>query len=192
MLHLFMGNHLKMIIKVLHGLIPAIILHEKVTKTIIKEGRGENPSKYSTCFCDKTCFETLQCTVCTTWRWRCRPKQKARKKSRKAMLKLGMKAIPECEQRHSRESKNVDPCLGQFKAPRSHHVISKPESSAMARGDEDVDETGGRAKRRELVMMQVGVSRSKAIKSQGHDGDIVLRHHGANELREPFGAYSHG
>ncbi|KAF9593295.1 hypothetical protein IFM89_021051 [Coptis chinensis] len=28
----------------------AIILHEKVTKKIIKEGRGEKPSKYSTCF----------------------------------------------------------------------------------------------------------------------------------------------
>lgn len=27
------------------------ILHEKVTKQIIKEGRGQKPSKYSTCFC---------------------------------------------------------------------------------------------------------------------------------------------
>lgn len=27
------------------------ILHEKVTKQIIKEGHGQKPSKYSTCFC---------------------------------------------------------------------------------------------------------------------------------------------
>lgn len=27
------------------------ILHEKVTKQIIKEGHGVKPSKYSTCFC---------------------------------------------------------------------------------------------------------------------------------------------
>lgn len=26
------------------------VLHEKVTKQIIKEGHGEKPSKYSTCF----------------------------------------------------------------------------------------------------------------------------------------------
>lgn len=26
-------------------------LHEKVTKQIIKEGHGQKPSKYSTCFC---------------------------------------------------------------------------------------------------------------------------------------------
>ncbi|KAF9601921.1 hypothetical protein IFM89_023985 [Coptis chinensis] len=30
----------------------------------------------------------------------------------------------------------------QFKAPDLTHVISKPESSAMAQNDEDVDETG--------------------------------------------------
>jgi hypothetical protein len=27
------------------------VLHEKVTKQIIKEGHGQKPSKYSTCFC---------------------------------------------------------------------------------------------------------------------------------------------
>lgn len=27
------------------------VLHQKVTKQIIKEGHGEKPSKYSTCFC---------------------------------------------------------------------------------------------------------------------------------------------
>ncbi|KAL8260222.1 hypothetical protein R6Q59_028175 [Mikania micrantha] len=26
------------------------VIHEKVTKQVIKEGHGENPSKYSTCF----------------------------------------------------------------------------------------------------------------------------------------------
>lgn len=28
------------------------VLHEKVTKQIIKEGHGQKPSKYSTCFCE--------------------------------------------------------------------------------------------------------------------------------------------
>lgn len=27
------------------------VLHEKVTKQIIKEGHGQKPTKYSTCFC---------------------------------------------------------------------------------------------------------------------------------------------
>lgn len=27
------------------------VIHEKVTKQVIKEGHGEKPSKYSTCFC---------------------------------------------------------------------------------------------------------------------------------------------
>lgn len=27
------------------------VLHEKVTKQIMKEGHGQKPSKYSTCFC---------------------------------------------------------------------------------------------------------------------------------------------
>ena len=27
------------------------VLHEKVTKQIIKEGHGQKPSKYATCFC---------------------------------------------------------------------------------------------------------------------------------------------
>lgn len=32
------------------------VLHEKVTKQIIKEGHGQKPSKYSTCFCKYLCF----------------------------------------------------------------------------------------------------------------------------------------
>lgn len=28
------------------------VLHEKVTKQVIKEGHGQKPSKYSTCFCE--------------------------------------------------------------------------------------------------------------------------------------------
>lgn len=62
----------------------------------------------------------------------------------------------------------------QFKAPDLSHVISKPESSAMAQDDEDVDETGVEPKDIELVMTQAGVSRSKAVKAlKAADGDIV-------------------
>jgi len=62
----------------------------------------------------------------------------------------------------------------QFKAPDLSHVISKPESSAMAQDDEDVDETGVEPKDIELVMTQAGVSRPKAVKAlKAADGDIV-------------------
>lgn len=62
----------------------------------------------------------------------------------------------------------------QFKAPDLSHVISKPETSAIAQDDEDVDETGVEPKDIELVMTQAGVSRSKAVKAlKAADGDIV-------------------
>ncbi|KAG1338578.1 nascent polypeptide-associated complex subunit alpha-like protein 1 [Cocos nucifera] len=62
----------------------------------------------------------------------------------------------------------------QFKAPDLSHVISKPETSAMAQDDEEVDETGIEPKDIELVMTQAGVSRSKAVKAlKAADGDIV-------------------
>lgn len=37
------------------------VLHDKVTKQIIKEGHGQKPSKYSTCFCEYLCFHLLLC-----------------------------------------------------------------------------------------------------------------------------------
>ncbi|KAI5600543.1 hypothetical protein POPTR_001G034400v4 [Populus trichocarpa] len=62
----------------------------------------------------------------------------------------------------------------QFKAPDLSHVISKPETSAVAQDDEEVDETGVEPKDIELVMTQAGVSRSKAVKAlKAADGDIV-------------------
>ncbi|KAF9616108.1 hypothetical protein IFM89_028574 [Coptis chinensis] len=87
----------------------AIILHEKVTKTIIKEGRGENPSKYSTCF-----YPNIDTYVI-----------------------FGEAKIEDLS------SQPGTPAVrSRFKAPDLSHVISKPESSAMAQDDEDVDETG--------------------------------------------------
>lgn len=62
----------------------------------------------------------------------------------------------------------------QFKAPDLSHVISKPETSAVAQDDEEVDETGVEPKDIELVMTQAGVSRSKAVKAlKTAEGDIV-------------------
>ncbi|XP_050281552.1 nascent polypeptide-associated complex subunit alpha-like protein [Quercus robur] len=62
----------------------------------------------------------------------------------------------------------------QFKAPDLSNVISKPETSAVAQDDEEVDETGVEPKDIELVMTQAGVTRSKAVKAlKAADGDIV-------------------
>ncbi|CAL9160907.1 unnamed protein product [Musa hybrid cultivar] len=133
---------------------------------------------------------------------------RSEKKSRKAMLKLGMKPIPGVSRVTVKKSKNIlfviskpdvfksptsdtyvifgeakiedlssqlqTQAAEQFKAPDLSHVISKPETSAMAQDDEEVDETGVEPKDIELVMTQAGVSRSKAVKSlKAADGDIV-------------------
>ncbi|KAL5719415.1 hypothetical protein ACHQM5_012196 [Ranunculus cassubicifolius] len=133
---------------------------------------------------------------------------RSEKKSRKAMLKLGMKAIPGVSRVTIKKSKNIlfviskpdvfksptsdtyvifgeakiedlssqlqTQAAEQFKAPDLSHVISKPESSAMAQDDEDVDDTGVEPKDIELVMTQAGVSRPKAVRAlKAADGDIV-------------------
>ncbi|KAJ7949422.1 Nascent polypeptide-associated complex subunit alpha [Quillaja saponaria] len=133
---------------------------------------------------------------------------RSEKKSRKAMLKLGMKPIPGVSRVTVKKSKNIlfviskpdvfksptsdtyvifgeakiedlssqlqTQAAEQFKAPDLSHVISKPESSAIAQDDEEVDETGVEPKDIELVMTQAGVSRSKAVKAlKAADGDIV-------------------
>ncbi|RWW55142.1 hypothetical protein BHE74_00038237 [Ensete ventricosum] len=118
---------------------------------------------------------------------------RSEKKSRKAMLKLGMKPIPGVSRVTVKKSKNVytyvifgeakiedlssqlqTQAAEQFKAPDLSHVISKPEPSAAANDDEEVDETGVELKDIELVMTQAGVSRSKAVKAlKAADGDIV-------------------
>ncbi|GLT88657.1 hypothetical protein SLE2022_066730 [Rubroshorea leprosula] len=133
---------------------------------------------------------------------------RSEKKSRKAMLKLGMKPIPGVSRVTVKKSKNIlfiiskpdvfksptsdtyiifgeakiedlssqlqTQAAEQFKAPDLSHVISKPESSAMAQDDDEVDETGVEPKDIELVMTQASVSRSKAVKAlKAADGDIV-------------------
>ncbi|KAG1371185.1 nascent polypeptide-associated complex subunit alpha-like protein 1 [Cocos nucifera] len=133
---------------------------------------------------------------------------RSEKKSRKAMLKLGMKPVPGVSRVTVKKSKNIlfviskpdvfksptsdtyvifgeakiedlssqlqTQAAEQFKAPDLSHVISKPETSAMAQDDDEVDETGVEPKDIELVMTQAGVSRSKAVKAlKAADGDIV-------------------
>ncbi|KAK4483577.1 hypothetical protein RD792_010776, partial [Penstemon davidsonii] len=122
---------------------------------------------------------------------------RSEKKSRKAMLKLGMKPIPGILFVISKpdvfkspasdtyiifgEAKIEDlssqlqtQAAEQFKAPDLSNVISRPEPSAMAQDDEEVDEEGVEPKDIELVMTQAGVSRSKAVKAlKASDGDIV-------------------
>ncbi|KAJ6428199.1 putative proteinSCENT POLYPEPTIDE-ASSOCIATED COMPLEX SUBUNIT ALPHA-LIKE PROTEIN [Salix viminalis] len=133
---------------------------------------------------------------------------RSEKKSRKAMLKLGMKPIPGVSRVTVKKSKNIlfviskpdvfksptsdtyvifgeakiedlssqlqTQAAEQFKAPDLSHVISKPETSAVAQDDEEVDDTGVEPKDIELVMTQAGVSRAKAVKSlKAADGDIV-------------------
>jgi len=54
------------------------------------------------------------------------------------------------------------------------NVGLKPETSATAQDDEDVDESGVDPKDIELVMTQAGVSRPKAVKAlKAANGDIV-------------------
>ncbi|KAF9679491.1 hypothetical protein SADUNF_Sadunf06G0020400 [Salix dunnii] len=139
---------------------------------------------------------------------------RSEKKSRKAMLKLGMKPLPGSDKSLKYiivycgfayqimfviskpdvfKSPNSDTYIvfgeakiedlssqlqtqaaEQFKAPNPSMAVSQPESSSMAQDDEDVDETGVEPKDIELVMMQAGVSRSKAVKAlKTADGDIV-------------------
>ncbi|ESR43694.1 hypothetical protein CICLE_v10012803mg [Citrus x clementina] len=135
---------------------------------------------------------------------------RSEKKSRKAMLKLGMKPIPGVSRVTVKKSKNIlfviskpdvfksptsdtyivfgeakiedlssqlqTQAAEQFKVPppNTGNVASKPESSAMAQDDEEVDETGVEPKDIELVMTQAGVPRSRAVKAlKAADGDIV-------------------
>ncbi|KAL5743271.1 hypothetical protein ACOSQ2_026387 [Xanthoceras sorbifolium] len=135
---------------------------------------------------------------------------RSEKKSRKAMLKLGMKPILGVSRVTVKKSKNIlfviskpdvfksptsdtyivfgeakiedlssqlqSQAAEQFRAPPSNvtSVASKPESSAMAQDDEEVDETGVEPKDIELVMTQAGVSRSRAVQAlKAAEGDIV-------------------
>ncbi|CAO2833102.1 unnamed protein product [Amaranthus hypochondriacus] len=133
---------------------------------------------------------------------------RSEKKSRKAMLKLGMKPITGVSRITMRKSKNILFVVSKpdvFKSPTSetyvffgeakiedlssqlqtqaaeqfktldlNNTISKPETSATAQDDEEVDEEGVEPKDIELVMTQAGVTRGKAVKAlKAADGDIV-------------------
>ncbi|XP_014491008.1 nascent polypeptide-associated complex subunit alpha-like protein 1 [Vigna radiata var. radiata] len=133
---------------------------------------------------------------------------RSEKKSRKAMLKLGMKPVAGVSRVTVKKSKNIlfviskpdvfksptsdtyiifgeakiedlssqlqTQAAEQFKAPNVSNVGLKPESSAIAQDDEEVDEAGVDPKDIELVMTQAGVSRPKAVKAlKAAGGDIV-------------------
>ncbi|KAK4860590.1 hypothetical protein QYF36_026812 [Acer negundo] len=135
---------------------------------------------------------------------------RSEKKSRKAMLKLGMKPLPGVSRVTVKKSKNIlfviskpdvfksptsdtyivfgeakiedlssqlqSQAAEQFRAPPSNvtNVASKPETSAVAQDDEEVDETGVEPKDIELVMTQAGVTRPRAVQAlKAADGDIV-------------------
>ncbi|XP_047166715.1 nascent polypeptide-associated complex subunit alpha-like protein 1 [Vigna umbellata] len=133
---------------------------------------------------------------------------RSEKKSRKAMLKLGMKPVTGVSRVTVKKSKNIlfviskpdvfrsptsdtyiifgeakiedlssqlqTQAAEQFKAPNVSNVGLKPETSATAQDDEDVDESGVDPKDIELVMTQAGVVRSRAVKAlKAANGDIV-------------------
>ncbi|KHN08921.1 Nascent polypeptide-associated complex subunit alpha-like protein [Glycine soja] len=133
---------------------------------------------------------------------------RSEKKSRKAMLKLGMKPVTGVSRVTVKKSKNIlfviskpdvfksptsdtyiifgeakiedlssqlqTQAAEQFKAPNLSNDGLKPESSAVAQDDEEVDEAGVDPKDIELVMTQAGVSRPKAVKAlKAAGGDIV-------------------
>ncbi|KAI9160514.1 hypothetical protein LWI28_008876 [Acer negundo] len=135
---------------------------------------------------------------------------RSEKKSRKAMLKLGMKPLPGVSRVTVKKSKNIlfviskpdvfksptsdtyivfgeakiedlssqlqSQAAEQFRAPPSNvtNVASKPDTSAVAQDDEEVDETGVEPKDIELVMTQAGVTRPRAVQAlKAADGDIV-------------------
>ncbi|XP_020219494.1 nascent polypeptide-associated complex subunit alpha-like protein 1 [Cajanus cajan] len=133
---------------------------------------------------------------------------RSEKKSRKAMLKLGMKPVVGVSRVTVKKSKNIlfviskpdvfksptsdtyiifgeakiedlssqlqTQAAEQFKAPNLSNVGAKPEPSAAAQDDEEVDETDVDPKDIELVMTQAGVVRSRAVKAlKAANGDIV-------------------
>ncbi|ESW34017.1 hypothetical protein PHAVU_001G117100 [Phaseolus vulgaris] len=133
---------------------------------------------------------------------------RSEKKSRKAMLKLGMKPITGVSRVTVKKSKNIlfviskpdvfksptsdtyiifgeakiedlssqlqTQAAEQFKTPNVSNVGLKPETSATAQDDEDVDESDVDPKDIELVMTQAGVVRSRAVKAlKTANGDIV-------------------
>ncbi|RZR74550.1 hypothetical protein BHM03_00038326 [Ensete ventricosum] len=128
---------------------------------------------------------------------------RSEKKSRKAMLKLGMKPVtgvsrilfviskPDVFKSPNSEtyvifgeakiedlsSQLQSQAAQQFRMPDLSNAMAKPDESAAAvvdEDEEDVDETGVEPRDIELVMTQAGVSKGKAVKAlRAHNGDIV-------------------
>ncbi|PPS08461.1 hypothetical protein GOBAR_AA12183 [Gossypium barbadense] len=128
---------------------------------------------------------------------------RSEKKSRKAMLKLGMKPVtdilffiskPDVFKSPNSEtyvifgeakiedlsSQLQTQAAQQFRMPDLASVMAKSDTSAAAAGtaadeeEEEIDETGVEQRDIDLVMTQAGVSRSKAVKAlKAHKGDIV-------------------
>ncbi|KAG2275954.1 hypothetical protein Bca52824_058509 [Brassica carinata] len=120
---------------------------------------------------------------------------RSEKKSRKAMLKLGMKPVTDVSRVTIKRSKNVLFVISKpdvFKSPNSETYVifceakiddmsSQLQAQAAQRfkmpdeeDDDDVDETGVEAKDIDLVMTQAGVSKAEAVKAlKTNDGDIV-------------------
>lgn len=126
---------------------------------------------------------------------------KYERKTLKAMLKLGMKPVSDVVDRVAiKRSKNEFFIMSKpevYKSTNSNRYViigegreakfeypnsplksdmNKPKitSEASARVEEEVDETGIKPRDVELVMLQSGVSKSKAVRAlKRHDGDIV-------------------
>uniref|UniRef100_A0A0E0NNY3 NAC-A/B domain-containing protein n=1 Tax=Oryza rufipogon TaxID=4529 RepID=A0A0E0NNY3_ORYRU len=124
---------------------------------------------------------------------------RSEKKSRKAMMKLGMKPVtgilfvvskPDVFKSPTSETyvifgeAKIEDLSSQLQAQAAQQfrmqdlskVMSKPDAAAAAPADEEeeVDETGIEPRDIDLVMTQASVSRAKAVKAlKAHDGDIV-------------------
>ncbi|KAL8138100.1 hypothetical protein V2J09_004101 [Rumex salicifolius] len=100
---------------------------------------------------------------------------RSEKKSRKAMLKLGMKPITGVS-RVTVKKRTTRRFPSDAKSMQEVLQVKNPETSAAGQDEEEVevDETRVEPKDIELVMTQAGVSRSKAVKAlKASDGDIV-------------------
>ncbi|KAK6130347.1 hypothetical protein DH2020_035904 [Rehmannia glutinosa] len=125
---------------------------------------------------------------------------RSEKKSRKAMLKLGLKPVtgvlfiiskPDVFKSPNSEtyvifgeakiedlsSQLQTQAAQQFRMPEMNSVMTKPEIASTGQADEEeeeVDETGVEPHDIDLVMTQAGVSRRKAVKAlKTNNGDIV-------------------
>merc|ERR1712217_592449 len=103
---------------------------------------------------------------------------RAEKKSRKAVAKLGMKPVPGIVRVTVKKSKNILFVISKpdvHKSPNSDtYIIFGEAKMEEVEEDGDVDETDVEAKDIELVMSQVQCSRAKAVTAlKANNNDIV-------------------